>query len=214
MCEPNERGSDGDAGYPPGPVILLGRGGSGTRLLSAFASQNGIFLGNMLNTTRDSVEWVPDLYELASESTAAGVVAGSARDAYWRGRLRRTAAQILGAAGLPFDAAWGWKLPEIHDLKALGVEAWLFSSTLKCSIEVLLLLPSADIRNSLLFSAQIRRSRDGLLRFWPLILGVASVKPRDIFEEARKKPKATISLPTSPGISSTWLCHSSVNRLR
>ena len=65
-----------------------------------------------------------------------------------------------------------------------------------------------------LLSAQIRRSKDGLLRFWPLILGVASVKPRDIFEEARKKPKATISFPTSPGISSTWLCHSSVNRLR
>jgi hypothetical protein len=26
MCEPNERGSDGDAGYPPGPVIFVRTG--------------------------------------------------------------------------------------------------------------------------------------------------------------------------------------------
>jgi len=46
------------------PVILLGRGGSGTRLLSQLALSNGVFLGNALNASFDSVEWVETLYDL------------------------------------------------------------------------------------------------------------------------------------------------------
>jgi hypothetical protein len=112
MGEPEIKCDFDNAEDPLQPLILLGRGGSGTRLLSALASANGVCLGNSLNATADSVEWVTDIYDLAIESTTAGVAAGSARDAYWRGRLRRTAEQILVAARLPSHSAWGWKLPE------------------------------------------------------------------------------------------------------
>jgi hypothetical protein len=49
------------------PVILLGRGGSGTRLLAQLALSVGVFLGNELNASHDSVEWVETLYDLAVE---------------------------------------------------------------------------------------------------------------------------------------------------
>ncbi len=107
-----EYGPADDARDALEPLILLGRGGSGTRLLSALAASNGVFLGNALNVTADSVEWVPDIYDLAIECSTVGIDVGSPRDAYWRARLRRTAKQILAAAGLPSDVVWGWKLPE------------------------------------------------------------------------------------------------------
>lgn len=94
------------------PVILVGRGGSGTRLLSDLALLSGVFLGNRLNASQDSVEWLEVLYPLALEATAAGVAAGSDRDAFWRARTRQQAAGILGSAGLRADSLWGWKLPE------------------------------------------------------------------------------------------------------
>ncbi len=93
------------------PVILLGRGGSGTRLLSDLALLNGVFLGNRLNASQDSVEWLEVLYPLALEAIA-GVAPGSGRDAFWCARTRQQAAGILGAAGLAADSLWGWKLPE------------------------------------------------------------------------------------------------------
>ena len=70
-----------------------------------------MFLGNRLNASQDSVEWLEVLYPLALEATA-GVAAGSGRDAFWRARTRQQAAEVLGAAGLTADALWGWKLPE------------------------------------------------------------------------------------------------------
>ncbi len=66
------------------PVILLGRGGSGTRLLSGMALLNGVFLGSTLNASQDLVEWLEVRYPLALEATIAGVAAGSDRDAFWR----------------------------------------------------------------------------------------------------------------------------------
>ena len=102
-----------DAGlHASAPVILLGRGGSGTRLLSDLALLNGVFLGNRLNASQDSVEWLEVLYPLALEAIVAGVAPGSGRDAFWRARIRQQAAGILGAAGLTADSLWGWKLPE------------------------------------------------------------------------------------------------------
>jgi hypothetical protein len=95
-----------------GPVILLGRGGSGTRMLSMLSVQLGVFLGNVLNESLDSVEWVETLYDLAVEVTTSGVPARSARDLYWRERLREHAAGVLTSGKCPWTALWGWKLPE------------------------------------------------------------------------------------------------------
>jgi hypothetical protein len=94
------------------PVILLGRGGSGTRILSQLALANGVFIGNELNESQDSVEWVDAIYDLAVECIGSGVVAGSARDAHWRRRLREQACEILEKAGRSPAGLWGWKLPE------------------------------------------------------------------------------------------------------
>ena len=102
-----------DAGLGAGaPVILLGRGGSGTRLLSDMALLNGVFLGNRLNASQDSVEWLEVIYPLALEVVVSGVAAGSERDAFWCARMRQQAAAVLGMAGLAADSLWGWKLPE------------------------------------------------------------------------------------------------------
>ncbi len=94
------------------PVILVGRGGSGTRLLSELALSLGVFLGNRLNISSDSVEWVGDLYALGLQTLGEGIEAESGADHEWRLRLHRRAGAILGEAGLGPDAPWGWKLPE------------------------------------------------------------------------------------------------------
>jgi hypothetical protein len=93
-------------------VILLGRGGSGTRLLAQLALSIGTFLGNELNASHDSVEWVETLYDLAVEAVTAGGVSGSARDLYWHRRLRRRASEILASGRRDPTGLWGWKLPE------------------------------------------------------------------------------------------------------
>jgi sulfotransferase family protein len=94
------------------PVILLGRGGSGTRILSQFGVANGVFIGNEVSASGDSLEWVDTIYGLAIECATLGVTAGSPRDALWRDRLRRQAALVLARANRAPDDLWGWKLPE------------------------------------------------------------------------------------------------------
>ena len=94
------------------PVVLLGRGGSGTRILAELALANGVFLGNELNVSRDSVEWVDPIYELAVQKTTADASARSASDPAASQKLRRRAALVLEAADVAPGALWGWKLPE------------------------------------------------------------------------------------------------------
>jgi hypothetical protein len=94
------------------PVILLGRGGSGTRLLAQLALSIGAFLGNELNASHDSVEWVETLYDLAVETVAGDIASGSARDLYWQSQLRRRASEILATGRRDPTCLWGWKLPE------------------------------------------------------------------------------------------------------
>jgi hypothetical protein len=94
------------------PVVLLGRGGSGTRLLSQLGLANGIFLGNAVNVSGDSVEWVETIYALAIESVTTDLGPGSARDFAWRATLNDLAARILAAAEPAAADLWGWKLPE------------------------------------------------------------------------------------------------------
>jgi hypothetical protein len=94
------------------PVILLGRGGSGTRLLAQLALSVGAFLGNELNASHDSVEWVETLYDLAVETVTGDIASGSVRELYWHSRLRRRASEILATGRRDPRGLWGWKLPE------------------------------------------------------------------------------------------------------
>ena len=94
------------------PVIMLGRGGGGTRLLSEFVAGQGVFLGNKLNKSFDSVEWVDTIYDIAIDVLTADARPDVAKRASYSRRLHETAAQVLSHAGLDHTAYWGWKLPE------------------------------------------------------------------------------------------------------
>ena len=88
------------------PIVIAGRGGSGTRLFSVVLQQLGVFLGNRLNRSDDSVEWVETIYRLGVHRLATGASAADAVDA-----LRACAAGVLAQA--PDEVSlWGWKLPE------------------------------------------------------------------------------------------------------
>src|SRR6516165_1025666 len=114
----SEQGSAGGSYNEPDPlahsqpVILLGRGGSGTRLLAQLALSVGAFLGNELNASYDSVEWVETLYNLAVETVTGDIASSSACELYWQSRLRRRASEILATGHRDPAVLWGWKLPE------------------------------------------------------------------------------------------------------
>ena len=91
------------------PFILAGRGYGGTRLLSKIVQDFGIFLGNDLNETGDSIEWIDIVYRMVYET--AGRSAFQLDDRY-RSRLHDTARKILEVSGLPYGIPWGFKLPE------------------------------------------------------------------------------------------------------
>ena len=73
------------------PVIATGRGGSGTRLLTEATRASDVFLGNRLNASGDSVEWVDLIYEMTIQHET-----GSAPPCGWSALLRKKAAGILG----------------------------------------------------------------------------------------------------------------------
>jgi len=90
------------------PIVLLARGGSGSRLLSWLAEGAGVFLGNDVSATGDAMEMVQDLY--------MGVLNTYRERASWQRqrvvpRIRRAAARMLERAA-PIQAPWGFKLPE------------------------------------------------------------------------------------------------------
>ncbi len=94
------------------PIILIGRGGGGTRLLSEMAKSLGVFLGNDLNISFDSVEWVEKIYALAIEKITTDFQPSSQRDFFWRDEVRSHAMSILKEGGRKPSDMWGWKLPE------------------------------------------------------------------------------------------------------
>ena len=97
----------GDGTRPPldlgAPIVVTGRGGSGTRLFSKLLQQLQVDLGNDINHTEDSVEWVDVIYRLAI-AKLSGSPAPDAADA-----LRANATAV---AGHRRGRHWGWKLPE------------------------------------------------------------------------------------------------------
>ena len=90
------------------PVVAVGRGGSGTRLLSIALQEHGLFLGNRLNESEDSTEWVDLIYELAIKKLTDTLPSR----AQWHQQLIARAEHILGQGQWMETQAWGWKLPE------------------------------------------------------------------------------------------------------
>ena len=90
------------------PVVLLARGGGGSRLLSTLAQDLGLFLGNELGGAGDARELVLPIYQ--------GIYERYSCKASWQRqrtipRLKAAAARML-VQGNPKAAPWGFKLPE------------------------------------------------------------------------------------------------------
>jgi hypothetical protein len=90
------------------PIILLVRGGGGSRLLSNLCLDLGIFLGNDLNVSNDSLEMVLPVYKAVFKKYRC--------KAGWQKEqivpsLRAAAAKMLQRRNKPFEQ-WGFKLPE------------------------------------------------------------------------------------------------------
>ena len=91
------------------PILLTGRGGSGTRLLSQIAAEAGIFIGSRLNKSGDSTEWVALIYRMAVEAGAQLELPERPR---YREEIRARAAQFLDQDAARNAPLWGLKLPE------------------------------------------------------------------------------------------------------
>lgn len=90
------------------PVIITGRGGSGTRLLSKLMQDINLFIGNDINKTEDSLEWVGPIYDLVINRIQLNNDTFSELHIQ---RLRNNARNILQRAN--YNAGlWGFKLPE------------------------------------------------------------------------------------------------------
>jgi hypothetical protein len=89
------------------PIILLGRGGGGTRLVSSLTQDCELFIGNNLNRSGDCIDMVNALYR--------GVLTNQLSQVPWQKdaiipEIRQASAQMLEQANWPDQ--WGFKLPE------------------------------------------------------------------------------------------------------
>ena len=102
-------------------VLFTGRGGSGTRLLSQLAADAGIFIGNHVNKSGDSTEWIDLIYRMVLQT-------GGQRDlpsgSKYRQEIRGRAQQILGDGPLSRSGLWGLKLPETMLVLPLLIDAF------------------------------------------------------------------------------------------
>lgn len=96
------------------PLILLGRGGSGTRLLSQIFHDAGVFLGSMLNVSNDSIEWVETLYSGLSRKLQRTMDPAVLAVPELKTELHETACRVLERSDYARfeEISWGWKLPE------------------------------------------------------------------------------------------------------
>jgi len=93
------------------PVVITGRGGSGTRLLSRLIQHAQIFLGNRLNRQGDSLEWV----KLNRKFLFDGISLNNQTfNASQKSQLISQAKQILYKNPDNINNLdWGFKLPEM-----------------------------------------------------------------------------------------------------
>jgi len=101
--------------------IFTGRGGSGTRLLSQLATDAGVFLGNQVNHSGDSVEWVDLIYRMVVETAGQRDLPTGSR---YRRELRAQAERTLGTARRCDASVWGLKLPETMLVLSLLIDAF------------------------------------------------------------------------------------------
>lgn len=102
-------------------VLFTGRGGSGTRLLSQLAADASIFIGNHVNNSGDSTEWIDLIYRMVVETgSRCDLPSGS----HYRREIRTTAEQILGKAPPRNSESWGLKLPESMLVLPLLIDAF------------------------------------------------------------------------------------------
>jgi len=102
-------------------VLLTGRGGSGTRLLSELARELGVFIGNYLNKSGDSNEWVALIYRMTVENGGGCDLPSGSR---YRQDLRNLAQQIIGVDPTREPSLWGLKLPETMLVLPLLIDAF------------------------------------------------------------------------------------------
>ncbi|MGJ8617204.1 MAG: sulfotransferase [Sulfitobacter sp.] len=89
------------------PLLMLGRGGGGTRLVSLLAQDCELFLGNDVNKSGDCMDMIPTLYRsVLRHLHCVDVWSKSVIVA----DIRSAAVQMLEAAGWPKN--WGFKSPE------------------------------------------------------------------------------------------------------
>lgn len=72
------------------------------------AQELGVFLGNQLNASGDSEEWVDVVYELAT----CRLLAESVNPRHSNARINKRARSILQKRHGIEEGLWGWKLPE------------------------------------------------------------------------------------------------------
>lgn len=102
------------------PVLLLGTGGGGTRVLAEAAARSGVVLGTRVNESFDSVEWAPLVYDLVLE---AGPIEALPRGGHARQAIAQTAEAIYARWARP-QARWGLKLPELMLVLPLFLDAF------------------------------------------------------------------------------------------
>ena len=108
------------------PLVLLGRGGSGTRLLAQVFLDAGVFLGNKLNYSNDSMEWVDTVYGAVSTKLARTGDPEDLSVPEIRQALCDTACKVFDRSNIENFASviWGWKLPESMILVPEVLEAF------------------------------------------------------------------------------------------
>ena len=104
-----ETGSRPDPQLPQldSPILLIGKGGAGSRLVSVLARDLGIPIGNEVNRAGDALEMVIPLYQGILRKFSGSTIKTRTGTA---ARIRQAAAEMLERAGAP--AIWGFKLPE------------------------------------------------------------------------------------------------------
>lgn len=129
------------------PIICIGRGHGGTRLVSKMMQDFGVFIGQheQINGCEDSLDWVTLIYKMVAEGGPAIEFAGGRG---YKDEIRNLARLILKAAPIPPGLPWGWKLPETTLVMPEFAEAFPKAKFIHCLRHPI----SAALRNTHLTS--------------------------------------------------------------